>query len=151
MINKKDNFGKYMQIKPTLPTYHIEEGGLAKVISYWVNEDGDKKKVVFQTADGCCLTEDVTRGFMDFSPLPLHSDTISDDSACEVFSACYEDLERTEIELSNWGITKVYLDPYSNKVTDVHSFLEKVSTMFKDKSLGYFSASLEERAVIFEQ
>ncbi len=87
---------------------------------------------------------------MPFSTLPFHSDTVADNPVYDLFNAVDFNREATLSEFHKWGITKVYLAPFYDKVISMEDFLDGVSKHFVGKDKDYYTASSDEKMVIFK-
>lgn len=146
-MNNNNNF---MVVEPVAPTYLVSDVNVAKIVKFLFDpEQRAPIKYVIQDASGCCLNEE-DEDAMPFSTLPLHSDTVADNPVYDLFAAVDFDREATLLEFKAWGINKVYLAPFYDKVISMEDFLDGVSKHFVGKGKDYYTASSNEKEIIFK-
>lgn len=145
---KKNN--NYLVVEPVAPTYLVSDVNVAKIVKFLFDpEQRAPIKYVIQDGSGLCLMEE-DKNAMPFSPLPLHADTVADDAVYNAFMAMDYNREATLREFKAWGIDKVYLAPFYDKVIPMEDFLDGVIEHFVNKGKEYFTTSSDEKEVIFK-
>ena len=135
---------------PGWSTYLVSDVNVVAVLRFLFDpEQRVPIQYVVQDASGCCLIEEEDKNAMPFSTLPLHSDTVADNPVYDLFAAVDFDREATLREFKAWGIDKVYLAPFYDKVISMEDFIDGVQKHFVGKGKDYYTASSDEKMVIF--
>ena len=145
MQNKKT----FLEVEPVAPTYLVSDGNVAKIVKFLFDpEQSFPIKYVIQDVSGLCQIEE-DEDAMPFSTLPLHADTVADNAVYDVFEAQDYNPVDTLREFQAWGINKVYLAPFYDRVISMEDFLDGVLKHFVGNNKDYAPVSLEEKEVIF--
>ena len=147
---KKTN-QNFVEVTQVVPTYRIDNINVYRVVKYLFSP-GLKtcSNVVLQSSSGSSVIE-FNKGFTFSSTLPMHNDSIDDDSVYELFANKGFDEEATIDEFHFWGIDKVYYTPYCGKVLGIDEFLSRVKEYIFDQNESYYFASLEDKNCIFKK
>lgn len=127
--SKTSSVKDYIEVVPSLPTYHMEEGGLiSKVLKYlFIPENSFPDKMVIEYLMGFSRIEDYEYDYNDeFSTTPGHPDTIAWLPAEKFLDYCDLDVDQAVEEFKNWGITQVDLSHGLDISVDIRTFLEAI-------------------------
>ena len=139
----------FFVVEPVVPTYCVRDVNVAKVVKFLFEEKQNIiKKRVIQYVSGLC--ENTSERKVIFSTLPLHADTVADEAVYALFETREFNREATLREFQVWGINKVYLFPFYDRVIPMEDFLDGVKKHFVDKGKEYAPASSDEKMVIFQ-
>ena len=143
-------FNNITETKPVAPTYLVSGVNVVKIVKLLFDpEQCNYNKYVIEDALGEWQIEE-DENAKPFSTLPLHKDTVAASVVYYLFKNQDFDREATLHEFDEWGITKVCLAPFCDKVISMDDFLDGVLEHFVSKGKDYLTASSKEKVVIFK-
>ena len=147
-----EHTSSFLVVEPVVPTYCISDVNVAKVVKFLFAENRNNlERYVIQYVSSLCENlSSSERNVLLFTTLPLHSDTVVDEAVYTLFKAVKFNREDTLYEFKAWGITKVYLAPFYDKVISMEDFIDGVQKHFVGKGKEYAPASSDEKMVIFQ-
>jgi len=116
----------YIEVEPFLPTYHMEDIEIGRVLKYLFDPDSSiPKKMVIQYRMGVSHLIDFNpRDVDDFSSVCNHPDTVDWWHLIRYLYNCDMDIDFTIRNLKFWGITKTSFGFRSDKVIDIKTLFE---------------------------
>ena len=124
----KNEVANYIEIEPSLPTFHMDDGIIAKVIKWLFNpENAYPEKMIVEFHMGFCLLDYyIPDNFDEFNTIYGHPDTVSWYPAEHFLEHCNMDVDMAIEEFGKWGITKVALGHHINKTVKLKPFFEAI-------------------------
>lgn len=139
-----------IEVVPSLPTYHIEDIEVTRVLKYLFSPDSTRhEKMIVEYSMGFCEIIDSVNYCANFSCLPYAPDTMSAYEVLGLFVNCCFDIDLTERQLAIWGIKKVYMDESPTiRTASIHNLLEGLNRALSEETPSHVEIVCEDGEVM---
>ena len=126
----------YIEVVPSLPTYHMEDIEITKVLKLLFEpEKFNPVKEIIEYNMGFCHIVDYEPGEMDdFSTLRDHPDTVESYQLEQFLFYCNLEEDFAADQLAEWGITKVAFKYKTDKIVSTKVFFEAYKILVQNKA-----------------